>query len=190
MVEQNPFKFHINMHKGLHFCCKHKNFLCKMLGSWQSWSEVMTLRLHLSLKQQQLSTYSAAGVLYSESWPLINFDKNQAFFLNRPFRTGITQPVLVSPDTPTVERSFRLRCWKGGGSYGYCEERHHQLPPPDVHEGREGEGKAYLSKERWEIQPWIASFLPFRIHETSLLTSVQPSCPRRMGLQGPAKDPH
>ena len=50
MLEKNPFKLHINMHQGWHFCCKLKNFLCKMLGTWQSWSEVMTLRLHLFLK--------------------------------------------------------------------------------------------------------------------------------------------
>ena len=81
MVEQNPFKLHINMHWGWHFCCKHKNLLCEMLGSWHNWSEIMTLRLHLFLKQQQLSTYSAAWVLYSESWPLINFVKNQAFHI-------------------------------------------------------------------------------------------------------------
>ena len=47
MVEQNPFKLHINMHFGWHICCKHKNFLYKMLGSWQSWSEVMTLNKEL-----------------------------------------------------------------------------------------------------------------------------------------------
>ena len=52
-----------------------------MLGSWQNWSEIVTLRLHLFLKQQQLYTYSAAWVLYSESWPLINFVKNQAFHI-------------------------------------------------------------------------------------------------------------
>ena len=81
MLEQNPFKFHTNMNQRWHFCCKHKNLLCEMLGSWQNWSEIMTLRLHLFLKQQQLSTYSAAWVLYSESWPLINFVKNQAFHI-------------------------------------------------------------------------------------------------------------
>ena len=43
MLEQNPFKLHINMHQGWHFCCKHKNLLCQMLGTWQSLSEVMTL---------------------------------------------------------------------------------------------------------------------------------------------------
>ena len=79
MLQQNPFKLHINMHSGWQFCCKHKNILCQMLGTWQSLSEFMTLRLHLFLKQQQLSTYSAAGVLYSESWPLINFVIFQAF---------------------------------------------------------------------------------------------------------------
>ena len=39
--------------------------------------------------------------------------------------------------------------------------------------GREGEGtETYLSKAGFEIQLRIASFLPFRIHETSLLTCV------------------
>ena len=50
MLEKNSFKLHINMHQGWHFCCKHKNLLCQMLGTWQSLSEVMTLRLHLFLK--------------------------------------------------------------------------------------------------------------------------------------------
>ena len=47
MLEQNPFKLHINMYQGWHFCCKLKNFLCQILGTWQSWSEVMTLNTEL-----------------------------------------------------------------------------------------------------------------------------------------------
>ena len=55
-----------------------------------------------------------------------------------------------------------------------------------------GEGiEAYLSKVGFEIQLRITSFLPFRIHEIAFLTCMLlQSCPRRMGLQGPAKDPH
>ena len=64
--------------------------------------------------------------------------------------------------------------------------------PPHIypHGQRGGNLEAYLSKAGFEIQPRIASHLPFRIRETSLITCVQQSCPRRMGLQGPAKDPH
>ena len=81
MVEQNPFKLHINMHFGWQFCCKHKNFLCKMLGSWQSWSEVMTLNKELlqHCMWRVVVVWEKDEVL--ESWPLINFVKNQAFYI-------------------------------------------------------------------------------------------------------------
>ena len=47
-----------------------------------------------------------------------------------------------------------------------------------------GEGilEAYLSKAGFEIQPRIASLLPFRIRETSLLTCVQQLRPQTLGL--------
>ena len=47
--------------------------------------------------------------------------------------------------------------------------------------------KAYLSKEGLEVPPQIASFFP--THETSLLTSVQLSCPCSTGLQDLPKSP-
>ena len=57
--------------------------------------------------------------------------------------------------------------------------------------------KSYLSKVSpkgtitWTILATrITLFLPFGKHEIALLTCVlYQSCPRRMGLQGPAKDP-
>ena len=36
MLEQNPLKVHIEIHQGLHFCCKLKNFLFKILGTCPS----------------------------------------------------------------------------------------------------------------------------------------------------------
>ena len=42
----------------------------------------------------------------------------------------------------------------------------------EVYEGREGEAKAYLSTEEFEIQLRITSFLPFRIHEIAVLTCM------------------
>ena len=79
ILEQNPFKLHINMHQGWHFCCKHKNFLCKMLGTWQSWSEVMTLNTELlqHCMWRVVIVWEKDEVL--ESWTLINFVKFQAF---------------------------------------------------------------------------------------------------------------
>ena len=109
MIEQNPFKLHINMHQGWHFCCKHKNFLCKMLGTWQSLSEGMTLRLPLFLKQWQLSTYSAAGVLYSESWPLFNFAKFQGFDIKSSWVCN--KNVILDTCLYGVWKDFILTCF-------------------------------------------------------------------------------
>ena len=36
MLEQIPSKVHIEIHQGLHFCCKLKNFLSKILGTCPS----------------------------------------------------------------------------------------------------------------------------------------------------------
>ena len=81
MLEQNPFKLHINMYQGWHFCCKLKNFLCQMLGTWWSWSEVMTLNTELlqHCMWRVVIVWEKEEVL--ESCPLINFVKFQAFYI-------------------------------------------------------------------------------------------------------------
>ena len=53
-----------------------------------------------------------------------------------------------------------------------------------------GQGRVsetHLSKEGLEVPPQIASFFP--THETSLLTSVQLSCPQQLGITRLAKAP-
>ena len=79
MLEQNPFKLHISMHQGWHFCWKLKNLLCEMLGIWQSSCEVMTLNTELlqHCMWRIVIVWEKEEVL--ESWPLINFVKFQAF---------------------------------------------------------------------------------------------------------------